>query len=167
MPFYAEAGGSLCTDSLNNCYYISKITEYPYYYIFYIFPIKNDRVFDYGSPLHFGDSLSYNDWRQILQEKIDGILNKNYTSVDDNLINNIDDISIYPNPADDFLYINPKDFIDYAISINNILGQKLITQKFYNTNEINRIDISKLPIGVYFVVFESSESRKAYPIIVR
>jgi len=155
-----------CTDSLNNGYYVPIIHELRNYSIKYIFPIKNDIVFDFSHLFNFGDSLTYNEWRQKLQEKIDEILNKNYTSVDDNVIDN-NVLSVYPNPADDFLYINQKDFVDFTISLKNLLGQQLINRKFHNTNEINRIDISEIPSGMYFVVIESSGKRKAYPIIIR
>jgi hypothetical protein len=168
MPFYADSHPfTLCTDSLNNCYYLSKITKYPYFGIYYIFLIKNDIVLDYSFLLNYGDSLlTYNEWRQKLQEKIDEILNENYTSVDDNIINN-SDISVYPNPADDFIYIKNKDLIDYTISINNLLGQQLIVKKSDNVSNINHIDISEIPSGVYFIVTESAKSRKVVPIVIR
>ncbi|MFH1050876.1 MAG: T9SS type A sorting domain-containing protein [bacterium] len=179
MPFYAEARGSLCTDSLNNCYYISKITEDPYYYLFYIFPIKNDKVFDYCSPLHFGDSLTYSEWRQKLQEKIDEILNKNYTSVDDDLPNTNDVFSVYPNPADDFIEIsfgslnrrvNPTVNELYDIRIYNLLGLSVFNlTPIVGANGLLpvHVDVSKFPAGIYFVVVESAGIRKACPVIIR
>jgi|GEM_PF-5153548 len=168
MPFYAEAGGSLCTDSLNNCYYISKIIQYPGFYTYYIFPIKNDRVFDYASPLNFGDSLTYNEWRQKLQEKIDEILNKNYTSVDDNVIYN-NEISVFPNPAFSDLYIILKHNIvkPVLIKLYNNMGFQLEEYLLSpdNKNEL-RINLNNFYSGIYYLKIIDNEKIQFKKFIV-
>ena len=59
-------------------------------------------------------------------------------------INNNFEVSIYPNPASDFLYINTTTEID-EVRVYNIQGALLINSKSKS------FDISKLPAGNYFV----------------
>ncbi len=56
-----------------------------------------------------------------------------------------DEISVYPNPAKDFVIINNAE--NSEISIYNINGSKVLSGKLNN----NRIDIENLPAGVYFI----------------
>ncbi len=64
-------------------------------------------------------------------------------------------ISIYPNPAKDFIYINlPETEKIKSISITDISG-KLI--KIANSKE-NKVDVSFLPNGVYFLKIETNHT---------
>ncbi len=56
-----------------------------------------------------------------------------------------DKISIYPNPAKDFIIVNNAE--NCEISIFNINGSKVLSSKLNN----NRIDIKNLSAGVYFI----------------
>lgn len=58
------------------------------------------------------------------------------------------DLSIYPNPASNVLYINSIKNID-MIQISNILGENISTIKVNNSN--TSIDISNLSDGMYFL----------------
>jgi len=62
----------------------------------------------------------------------------------------IDNINIYPNPANNFIKINSKIEID-NITISNILGKKII-----KTKNINKIDISNIAAGIYFLKVETN-----------
>jgi len=56
-------------------------------------------------------------------------------------------IELYPNPANDFITVNTqKDTVIYIIDTS---GRILITQNVANSSE--RIDVSKLSCGIYFV----------------
>jgi hypothetical protein len=64
-------------------------------------------------------------------------------------------LSIYPNPADDFLVINNSDGEDYTLMIFNMCGNQLISRKVYATN--NTVDIRGLKRGIYHVVICRAE----------
>jgi hypothetical protein len=57
-------------------------------------------------------------------------------------------ISIYPNPATNFISIN-KDENVRDIAIFNLVGRKLKT--FQNVEKDEHYDISELPVGMYLV----------------
>ncbi len=72
-----------------------------------------------------------------------------YSSININSIRNIEtqDISISPNPATNYFYINTASKIT-NIEIYDISGKKV---KSLTLNESNKIDISELKNGLYFV----------------
>jgi len=61
-------------------------------------------------------------------------------------------IDVYPNPADSYLYINPKDLSNRKYLILNLFGEVLISGII---EENNLIDISTHPSGIYFLVVGS------------
>ena len=71
-----------------------------------------------------------------------------------------DKITLFPNPAKDFLQIETDIFLDcfvprsdkLMVSIFNVLGEKVLEEGF--SNEIN---ISALPVGSYFLQFENEK----------
>ncbi len=160
---------SLCSDTLNNFYYTTSVTKQspfsnPDVPRYFVFPVNNEIVDDPNRLFNFGDSLTYDEWREKLQEKIDEILNKNYTSVDEpHVVSN--DISVYPNPAGDFFFIRTNDFGEYSLSITNTLGQEIIRRQFKNGNKTNRINVSDLTNGCYFITITSSSKIYTFPLI--
>ncbi|MCK8479692.1 DUF7619 domain-containing protein [Psychroserpens algicola] len=85
--------------------------------------------------------------------------NYNTTIVTDNLSvheSEVTDLTIYPNPVDDLLIFNTDIDID-NIQILDVLGKliKEVTPN-YNTNKVN---VSNLTNGMYFIVFESDNKR--------
>jgi hypothetical protein len=61
------------------------------------------------------------------------------------------DLSIYPNPTNDYLFINSKDNFIQTIEIFDILGRKLLFEK----NNFNQLDVSHLNNGILFVKIET------------
>lgn len=59
---------------------------------------------------------------------------------------NEDSFEIYPNPANDVLYVNWKSQMPYQIEIYNLLGVSVL-----RTVTANQIDISNLTEGVYIL----------------
>ena len=53
---------------------------------------------------------------------------------------------LYPNPVEDYLYIQSSDTTIKNIDIYNILGKKI-----YNSSSENRLDMSSYSAGIYFV----------------
>ncbi len=70
-------------------------------------------------------------------------------------VHNKKDIKIYPNPANNYLYIKYDDFNtdDAVISIDliNISGDKIVQ----NIQKNNKVDISNISDGVYFIRFKT------------
>ncbi|MCX6146665.1 MAG: exo-alpha-sialidase [Candidatus Kapabacteria bacterium] len=94
---------------------------------------------------------------------IDKIYPSYANSVEDFVSNSV---SIYPNPAKEFLNINfdnTNNMIN-SFSISNSLGEKLIVEN----NFLKQVDISKLNTGIYFVKFKlnnGSEQIKQFIVI--
>jgi len=67
-------------------------------------------------------------------------------------------IQLYPNPASQFLYVK-KSGVDnnkkQTIAILNLIGQKVVARQLSNSE--NKIDISFLNSGVYFLVIEGEK----------
>lgn len=62
-----------------------------------------------------------------------------------------DNIKVYPNPANDYIYIKNthKDFQTQQVQLFDLLGKQLLSQ---NVNEsIHRLEISSLPKGIYIL----------------
>ncbi|MDB9961465.1 FG-GAP-like repeat-containing protein [Oceanihabitans sp.] len=77
----------------------------------------------------------------------------------------IENISIYPNPANNYLYINTHDFIDNTTSnaeIFSILGQRQSVD--YDENS-KQFDVSKLRNGMYFLKLTIDNSQFIYKFI--
>jgi len=80
------------------------------------------------------------------------------------------EISIYPNPASDYIYIN-SPLVEgsvgiYEYTIFDLLGQNV--QRSVLTD--SKIDISKIPTGAYCIVFfqwRKTNNSKIYKIIKR
>lgn len=70
-------------------------------------------------------------------------------------------IKVYPNPAKDVLNIESQDF--YNIKIMDIYGREVIKT---NTNT-NRIDVSKLEEGIYFIHFSNKDKAHISKIILQ
>lgn len=62
------------------------------------------------------------------------------------------DISVYPNPAENFITIQTTRSID-SISIYNLLGSKILENMNYNQSK--GLDISQLKSGIYLLHLES------------
>jgi hypothetical protein len=74
-------------------------------------------------------------------------------------LNNPTQVSVYPNPANDYLYISSGEYLQNCkICINNLTGQEV------ELNDIDlykgipvRINITKLPKGLYFIKIVTEE----------
>ncbi|MES2515327.1 MAG: T9SS type A sorting domain-containing protein [Bacteroidota bacterium] len=71
-------------------------------------------------------------------------------------------ITLYPNPASTILTISDKQNLFQAASIyiTNALGQTVMSSSFSE-----QLNISQLPLGVYFLVLENDDTRKAIKFI--
>lgn len=90
---------------------------------------------------------------------------KNVSSND--FVNELPNITIYPNPAEDIVYINVKD-IDFEsnLQIINELGQVVSSSTINQTQ--NAIQTSQLPKGVYFfkIFNKSGDANKITKVLI-
>jgi len=69
--------------------------------------------------------------------------------------------SIYPNPAQESVYINSLEFGE--LSINSLTGQKIIEKSHFSSGDV---DISRLKKGIYLVVFLSEKKIASRKLII-
>jgi hypothetical protein len=105
------------------------------------FIVKGDYVFI--------SALRDDHYEDIFRAKIPDLI----TSIQDDAPSS--EISIYPNPASDFIYINSHLVVGaggiYVYTIFDLLGQNV--QRSVLTD--SKIDISKIPTGIYSIVFSN------------
>ena len=70
---------------------------------------------------------------------------------------------IYPNPNSGTFTISTKRK-DFALTITNILGEKILSQKIQNIK--SEIDLSKQPSGIYFLQLKTSEGIATKKIVI-
>ena len=79
-------------------------------------------------------------------------------------------LSIYPNPADDFVEINYQfeGKKDLNIAISNILGEQVVIESTTVNNEYNKtVDISHLSKGVYTLIISDRSEKLMRKFIVQ
>jgi hypothetical protein len=88
---------------------------------------------------------------------------KKSTKVSANVSNSA--ISIYPNPAGNYFYVENTGKLETAIRVEifNSLGSLLISTLVENST--NRIDIQNLPVGVYFVKLKNGDTSQTIKLI--
>ena len=82
-------------------------------------------------------------------------------------VNNVDlqsGVSIYPNPTNDYIYVNlPNEISKINIMILDVLGKKVFQKNVYNNK--NKIEMSHLSNGVYFAKITHDSESKTFKII--
>ena len=76
------------------------------------------------------------------------------------------EMNIYPNPADNFLYIEHNVQIDSELYIFDSAGRTVIITEINANKTIANIDVSNLTEGVYFVEVRAGEKTKRQKIVI-
>lgn len=119
-------------------------------------PMPNVRLRCY----EYNEECLYSDFS--FNESIDDCYTPLYTGLEENQIQN--NISLYPNPTKERVYINTSIPIK-KITISNLLGQEI---KNYNTSQVkSSIDISELNKGIYFVKIYTEKVVLSKKIVVK
>lgn len=63
------------------------------------------------------------------------------------------ELTIYPNPTNDIIYLTPGQDHNFAISLFNMVGELVLKQE----NKLS-VDLSELPAGIYILKYSSLES---------
>ena len=82
--------------------------------------------------------------------------------------NGLEDIArIYPNPSKGIFYLEVNHQITTGLNIQVIdLGGKVIYSKNKITKDIEKIDLSGYPKGIYFIKFRSDKYSKTEKLII-
>ena len=86
-------------------------------------------------------------------------------------MNNLDkpSIAIYPNPFTSDVYINVSTLsrVEATIRVANLSGQQLLERSLNTTQSIEKVDLSSLPKGIYFVHVTSVTGTTVVKVIKR
>ena len=75
--------------------------------------------------------------------------------------------AIYPNPANDTLYVNcGKLDRNYTFKLIDLLGKTILNKSFEMANQNESISISEIPKGIYLAVIESGKNKYTKKIII-
>ena len=77
-------------------------------------------------------------------------------------LRNESEISIYPNPTTDFVYIETLNLGIQPLVFYNIEGKIALNQKI--TSEKTKIDVTHLPKGIYYIYFPATETSRKITI---
>ena len=77
-------------------------------------------------------------------------------------------VSFFPNPTKDILYINKGTIADanYSVSIVDIQGKTVLSQSFENTSLVEQINVSQLPKGIYMAILETNSQSITKKIVI-
>lgn len=83
-------------------------------------------------------------------------------------INPLDNISVYPNPAKDLLYIDLKDvsFNDLQIRMTSIVGQVLPIENLSSNPSSIELNVQNYSKGLYLIEISTSSFSKSYKVII-
>jgi hypothetical protein len=105
-------------------------------------------------------------WQGNAQMGIHEIMTDIY--IEDTTINNIeienDRVILYPNPTDNSFLIHT-DLNNYKINIYNLNGQCILNKQ--NCLKSERIDISTIPAGIYFININSDGFNETKKLIIK
>ncbi|MFK8008083.1 MAG: T9SS type A sorting domain-containing protein [Saprospiraceae bacterium] len=78
----------------------------------------------------------------------------------------IENFTIFPNPANDFIFIQNKQNVEFEILIYNTFGQQVLTSEF--TKELN-LDVNSFETGIYIldIIDKSSKERIQKKIVIQ
>lgn len=88
--------------------------------------------------------------------------------LDNQLFNEDNQVSFFPNPVNDYLNINKGNLTasDYTFSIIDVNGKMVMKQKFTNANLVESVNVSNLSSGIYMGVLETDTNRITQKIVI-
>lgn len=72
-------------------------------------------------------------------------------------------LNVFPNPATDFISIGSESIKEGTFEITNLLGEKLISNSYAIAQ---KIDISTLPKGIYFITIQNENSIASRKLVI-
>ena len=77
------------------------------------------------------------------------------------------ELNIYPNPANDFIYVNLKtsNLVNSTLEIKDLMGKSILEKEITKSNQ--RIYTSKLAPGIYMVTLSNRFQLSKTKLIIR
>jgi hypothetical protein len=75
-------------------------------------------------------------------------------------------VTLYPNPANDFINLVPVKNVKVTIKMINSVGAVVIRQENVDLNGIYRINVEKLTPGVYFINIISDDEQQIQKVVI-
>lgn len=111
------------------------------------------------------DMINYQtNWLGRRIDFLDSIM-KSLSTTDAKLKNS--SLSIYPNPASEFFYINPGNIRNADLQIIDFSGMQIFSKKLGNITTQVQIPLNKIPEGIYFVILKGDAEVKTARLIVK
>lgn len=80
-----------------------------------------------------------------------------------------DNVKMYPNPAQNFVYFRfgNEEFEKISLSVTNVQGDLISTRELHNINPFEAIEVplAELPVGHYLITISNSTCRKSFSLI--
>lgn len=91
----------------------------------------------------------------------------NTSALSNETFNSDDQVSVYPNPAKNNLYINKGtlDSENYAVKMINVSGKTVLEKEFINSQLTEQLPISELSAGIYMCVI-ATESKQIFKKVI-
>ncbi|MCB0697650.1 MAG: T9SS type A sorting domain-containing protein [Chitinophagaceae bacterium] len=90
------------------------------------------------------------------------IINYGWYGAVQDINNNKTELTAYPNPADDMVYIQlPANAPEGAMMVVNSMGQEIYKSKTLRNSTEQKIDVSSWAAGWYYVLFSASDGQQA------
>ena len=92
----------------------------------------------------------------------------NTTVLGNQIFNEDNQVSFFPNPSKDFLNINKGNITEanYTFSLIDINGKTVLNSHFENASLLERVNVSELISGVYLGVLETSSNKITKKVII-
>ncbi|HBH06337.1 MAG TPA: hypothetical protein DDX92_07020 [Flavobacteriales bacterium] len=107
-------------------------------------------------------------WAREFEPAINWLFQSYYTDIED--ISSEEEFLIYPNPARDIVFIEPKDHSSTAVqlSVTGITGQKTILpiERIQVQDNLYKLDISALENGMYLLKLTSDKAQFTQRLII-
>ncbi len=76
-------------------------------------------------------------------------------------------LNIYPNPAQDFIYIEAQDFNQVtSIGLYDLTGKKVYEKEVFNQSKKIQVDVSNLEKGMYFLSWTQDGANRIQKIVI-
>lgn len=146
-----DAYGTLTINgkTYNNVARVSNLFGFPYYNYYNTNPVY---------PIFSFDTSPTSGTTSTLFEVAAGVgVNENYVT---------EHVSVYPNPASNFVTLQNNNFMKVGFAIYDLLGKEVRASQELTQGEITKVDIHNYPTGLYFIRYHDEFGNDSYTKLV-
>lgn len=115
-----------------------------------------------GADSEFSSSGNYipnRNFNGVIDFCVDSTSTANVLSFD------FEDVRIYPNPVENELFLDASGMVVESISITNLLGQVVLTERSDKVGDIIGLDVSSLPRGTYVLSISYPQGQRNHHFV--